>query len=50
MDQLAEGGIVVAPVGDLWSQTLMRWYRRDGRIHGEELGPVRFVPMLEGTT
>lgn len=48
--QLGEGGILVAPVGGGWGQTLMRWRKVRGRIEGEELGPVRFVPMLTGTS
>jgi protein-L-isoaspartate(D-aspartate) O-methyltransferase len=49
LDQLAEGGILVAPVGDLFSQTLVRWRKREGEVISEDLGPVRFVPMLPGT-
>jgi len=45
--QLGEGGILVAPVGeDL--QMLARWWKRDGQLVREDLGPVRFVPMLPG--
>ncbi len=46
--QLAEGGLIVAPVGDTWDQRLMRWRRRGADLESEELGLVRFVPMLEG--
>jgi protein-L-isoaspartate(D-aspartate) O-methyltransferase len=49
VDQLADGGILVAPVGDLERQVLMRWVKRAGRMEEEELGLVRFVPMLPGT-
>lgn len=48
VDQLAEGGVLVAPVGEQWSQMLMRWRKQGGQLLGEELGLVRFVPMLEG--
>lgn len=48
-DQLVEGGICVAPVGGSWEQTLYRWRRRGGRMTVEDLGAVRFVPMLPGT-
>ena len=48
-DQLADGGICVAPVGDHWSQMLVRWRRRGDHVGAENLGPVRFVPMLPGT-
>jgi protein-L-isoaspartate(D-aspartate) O-methyltransferase len=47
-DQLAEGGILVAPVG-VDDQLLARWTRRDGRLEREVLGGVRFVPMVPGT-
>ncbi|MBK8255412.1 MAG: protein-L-isoaspartate(D-aspartate) O-methyltransferase [Polyangiaceae bacterium] len=46
--QLADGGICVAPVGDAFLQTLMRWTKKDGKLSRESLGAVRFVPMLEG--
>lgn len=49
VDQLAEGGILVAPVGEEYGQMLVRWTKRDGHMRGEELGSVRFVPMLPGT-
>lgn len=52
-DQLAEGGVLVAPVGpptdgDEASQTLVRWRRSGGRIEEEAIMPVRFVPLVEG--
>jgi protein-L-isoaspartate(D-aspartate) O-methyltransferase len=50
LDQLADGGICVAPVGDHWSQSLVRWRMEKGFLDAENLGPVRFVPMLSGTT
>jgi protein-L-isoaspartate(D-aspartate) O-methyltransferase len=50
LDQLADGGICVAPVGDHWSQSLVRWRMERGFLDAENLGPVRFVPMLAGTT
>jgi protein-L-isoaspartate(D-aspartate) O-methyltransferase len=43
-DQLAEGGILVAPVG-IGTQDLMRYRKVEGHIRVEELYPVRFVPM-----
>ena len=50
--QLAEGGYLVMPVGDAtgdaW-QTLWRFQKVGGELAGEDLGPVRFVPMLPGT-
>jgi len=47
VDQLREGGIVVAPVGDE-EQWLYRWTKRGGKLHEERLGAVRFVPMVKG--
>ena len=48
-DQLAEGGIMVIPVGDQRrDQMIMRVTRRDGEIHSEDLWPVRFLPLVPG--
>ena len=44
VEQLAEGGHLVLPVGD-YHQELLRLTRRDSVIHTESLLPVRFVPM-----
>jgi len=49
LDQLAPHGILVAPVGeDRREQQLLRLRRRDGEIETEELGGVRFVPLVAG--
>ena len=46
VEQLADGGRLVAPVGPRHSQELVR-LRRDGdRTECEDLGPVAFVPLL----
>jgi protein-L-isoaspartate(D-aspartate) O-methyltransferase len=45
IDQMKEGGIVVAPVGDLDSQTMIRGTKENGKLELEFLGPFRFVPM-----
>ncbi len=47
-DQLAPGGRLVLPVGDLdGEQRLLRVTRgRFGRSRTEDLGPVRFVPLI----
>ncbi len=45
IDQLREGGVIVAPVGDLQSQTMVRGVKENGKIEIEFLGPFRFVPM-----
>ena len=48
-DQLAEGGVMVLPVGDQRrDQMIMRVVRRDGVIHTENLWPVRFLPLVPG--
>lgn len=43
--QLAEGGVLVAPVGET-GQRLHRWRKRDGRLVEEDLGRIIFVPMV----
>lgn len=50
-DQMADTAILIAPVGrSSGEQTLRRWRRTDGGAWSEEeLWPVRFVPLLEGT-
>jgi protein-L-isoaspartate(D-aspartate) O-methyltransferase len=48
-DSLAEGGILVAPVGEeRRDQQLVRVLRRAGAFITEDLGPVRFVPLVVG--
>lgn len=49
LEQLAPGGVLVAPVGPTNAQVLLR-VRRDAEGHfvREELGPVVFVPLLGG--
>jgi len=50
LDQLADEGILVAPVGKTtYEQTLMRYRRHGESIEGEKLWAVRFVPLVEGT-
>lgn len=48
LDQLAPGGRLVIPVGEgRGLQRLLRVTRgADGRVHEEELGDVRFVPLI----
>lgn len=49
LDQLAEGGIMIIPVGtDKASQFIMKITRDDSGYTAEELWPVRFVPLLPG--
>ncbi len=48
LDQLADGGILVAPVGgpEYFSQHLVRIRKTGGSLQGESLGGVQFVPMV----
>lgn len=46
LDQLADGGRLVVPVGTRMSQTLTRATRRDDEIQRETLTEVRFVPLV----
>ncbi|HUH85672.1 MAG TPA: protein-L-isoaspartate(D-aspartate) O-methyltransferase [Stellaceae bacterium] len=49
LDSLAEGGVLVAPVGDeRREQELIRVRRQDGKLVTEDLGAVRFVPLVAG--
>ena len=47
-DQLKQGGILIAPVGDQQNnQTLMKYTKMDdGAIEEEALLPVKFVPLV----
>ncbi len=47
-DQLAEGGILVAPVQEGTLQILTRYYKRNGKISSEAIEPCLFVPVLDG--
>ncbi|WP_424990398.1 protein-L-isoaspartate(D-aspartate) O-methyltransferase [Fluviibacterium sp. S390] len=47
--QLREGGIMVVPVGQSDAvQTLIKVTRTPEGLEYDELGPVRFVPLVEG--
>jgi protein-L-isoaspartate(D-aspartate) O-methyltransferase len=51
VEQLAVGGIMVLPLGDSHGQDqdLLKITKlADGDLHIDNLGPVRFVPLLEG--
>jgi protein-L-isoaspartate(D-aspartate) O-methyltransferase len=45
VDQLAEGGLLVIPVGERYSQTLYLMRKKDGKLESEALLPTLFVPM-----
>jgi protein-L-isoaspartate(D-aspartate) O-methyltransferase len=46
IDQLAEGGRLVAPVGRIDVQTLLKVVKRKGEIVTTEYGGVCFVPLI----
>jgi protein-L-isoaspartate(D-aspartate) O-methyltransferase len=49
LDQLRVGGIMVLPVGQSHSvQTLLKVTKTDQGLDYADLGPVRFVPLVEG--
>ena len=49
LESLAEGGVLVAPVGrERRAQRLMRVRRVDGQFVTEDLGAVLFVPLVQG--
>lgn len=47
LDQLAEGGVLIAPVGE-HKQVLVEIIRYGDRFERRELEPVHFVPLLGG--
>ncbi len=46
LDQLAEGGRLVIPIGDRTSQELMRITKQKGKYRQENLGGCRFVNLI----
>jgi protein-L-isoaspartate(D-aspartate) O-methyltransferase len=48
LEQLADGGRLVIPVGTDREQKLLRITRRGDRLEREVLGPATFVPLLQG--
>jgi len=46
LEELAEGGRLVAPVGDQHIQELIRVVRTGDEYHTERYGGVRFVPLI----
>lgn len=45
LDQLAEGGTLVLPVGGMTGQYLQVWQRQLGELHVRDIIPVSFVPL-----
>ncbi len=48
IEQLVEGGVMVAPLGPAGAQRLTRFRREGDRMQREDLEPVSFVPLLGG--
>ena len=48
-EQLAEGGILIAPINQDGLQIITRYYKRHGRVTSETIEPCLFVPVLSGT-
>ncbi|MEZ5499209.1 MAG: protein-L-isoaspartate(D-aspartate) O-methyltransferase [Steroidobacteraceae bacterium] len=48
LQQLAEGGRLVMPVGAEGAQVLMRFVRRGEKVDSQALGGVAFVPLVKG--
>ena len=46
LEQLADGGRLVIPIGDRLYQYLERWTRRGQKFHRERFEPVAFVPLI----
>jgi protein-L-isoaspartate(D-aspartate) O-methyltransferase len=46
LDQLAEGGRLVVPIGDRDIQQLVMYRRRGERIEKRDVAAVRFVPLI----
>jgi protein-L-isoaspartate(D-aspartate) O-methyltransferase len=45
VEQLAEGGLMVIPVGERYQQTLTLMRKKDGELQRQALRPTLFVPM-----
>jgi len=48
--QLAEGGILLAPIEEDGLQIITRYYKKEGRITSEAIEPCLFVPIVDGRT
>lgn len=45
IDQLKDGGRMIIPVGQVWSQELVLLHKRSGKLEQRAVLPVSFVPM-----
>ena len=48
-EQLAEGGILVAPVNSQGLQMITRFYKQNGKVTEELIEQCEFVPVVNGT-
>jgi protein-L-isoaspartate(D-aspartate) O-methyltransferase len=46
IEQLADGGIIIAPVGDRFSQVLVKGRKRGASLNEEYHTPCAFVPLI----
>lgn len=46
LQQLADGGRMILPVGVAWGQILQLWRRKGDNFDYDELVPVAFVPLI----
>ncbi len=46
--QLAEGGILLAPIEKNGLQIITRYYKKNGKITSESIEPCLFVPIVNG--
>ena len=47
-NQLADGGILIAPIEEDGLQTITRFFKQNGQISSEMIEVCRFVPIVEG--
>lgn len=48
-EQLVEGGRMIIPVGNSFSQNLILLKKTNNKLHRKNVLPVRFVPMIDST-
>jgi protein-L-isoaspartate(D-aspartate) O-methyltransferase len=46
IDQLHDPGVLIIPVGDEYSQVLIRVTKSSGKVYQEDIGGVRFVKLV----
>lgn len=46
VEQLAEGGILIIPLGDSEGQVLEALHKQNGKLHSQQLSGCRFVPLV----